>query len=692
MKKITFVSTIGLVLMMLIPCIGNAQGTTDRHDYLFKQKATPSGLAVTDNVIYAYANNKTYTLRGDELSTFGDDVLDVQQSPAGLSYAVISRKKNKTEVAVFDPLEVDKEIFKLNNKKYGEPTAISYTPDARRLLIATTTGLKIFDARNFTLLGEMPLPYEPTEIAVSNNNNFLAISNGEKVTVYNFETQKERKSWNFEEGVSAIGFSKDNTQFAVLSKDGYMNVYDTINFLVKKSVEDLGDGIDGGFNFDGKYVAVASSPENIMIINLLNDEERDSINVPTGLVSDIELILDSGKKTLLAFNTLNAVGAKRLTNLEPYFGKLIASEVNELMNEWLKMMPGESMEEYRARISDENRAKQMRLFEDEVSTRYADNLLSMSTISLGKYDRSNNLLELDFDNMPNIYLPVPETEVGAFADVNKLKFSDTKYGIMDNDNFELIYAKIHNNENGLDYIYDNLDRKPLSFMGSDDDLVSVEIIQQQQMEELRLQELRQRVMDEAKKENVISDHTNITVDSRIVPDYNADGKRILNYQVNFSYEVEPGFSAQEDFAPGKYEVSQSGAASSMLSIIKQAFEGDLAQYLTPGKKLMVKIYGNADSSPIARAIPYSGVYGDFDNELVYQNGQLKGISINKKSGITQNEQLAFLRAYGVTDYLNNNVDAIKDMNTDTNYYIDVLEGKGGEYRRITAEFTIVDVF
>lgn len=96
------------------------------------------------------------------------------------------------------------------------------------------------------------------------------------------------------------------------------------------------------------------------------------------------------------------------------------------------------------------------------------------------------------------------------------------------------------------------------------------------MEEIRLQEVKQQVMAEAKRNNVISDHTNITVDSQVVPAYDADGNKILNYLVKFTYEVDPEFSAVEDFKPGKYTIAESGAATSMLNIVQQAFEGACA--------------------------------------------------------------------------------------------------------------------
>ncbi len=56
------------------------------------------------------------------------------------------------------------------------------------------------------------------------------------------------------------------------------------------------------------------------------------------------------------------------------------------------------------------------------------------------------------------------------------------------------------------------------------------------------------------------------------------------------------------------------------------------------------------------------------------------------------EQLAFIRAMGVKDYLEKNVSNLNDMKSDYRYYITVSEGKGGEFRRITTEFTFIDAF
>ena len=264
--------------------------------------------------------------------------------------------------------------------------------------------------------------------------------------------------------------------------------------------------------------------------------------------------------------------------------------------------------------------------------------------------------------------------------------------MLPDDSFELIYARFLNKKDGKTYIYDNLDRRPMEMLGGDSDFISLDILRQQQMEEMKLQEVKKQVVAEAKKNNVISDHTNITVDSQVVPAYDADGNKILNYVVKFTYQVEPEFSAVEDFKPGKYTVADSGAATSMLNIVKQAFEGDFAQYVKDGKTLKVKIYGTADGSPIVRGIPYDGTYGEFESEPVYKNDVLTNISVNTRDGIKENEQLAFMRAMGVKDYLEKNVSNLSNMNSTHDFHINVAEGKGGEFRRITTEFTFVDAF
>ena len=316
----------------------------------------------------------------------------------------------------------------------------------------------------------------------------------------------------------------------------------------------------------------------------------------------------------------------------------------------------------------------------------------MEDVSLGNYNTESNMLSVNFGNMPTIYLEVPSEEVNDFSNADELEFVNVKYGLTSDDKFELIYADVRNKTTGKTYTYNNLERKSLEFLKLDEDFVPIEVIQQSNMQELKLQEIKETVVSMAKEQNTISDHTNIAVKANVESSTNADGKKIMNYVTDFSYTVEKEFSAKEDFGPGKYKAEESGAAMSMMEIIKQALEGEFAPYVKSGKKLLVKITGMADAMPINNKIAYDGCYGEYEGEPVYKNHALSNVTLTKSGGITQNEQLAFVRALGVKDYLSKNIAGVSTMDTDYNYHIEVTSGKGGEVRRINVQIVFVDAF
>lgn len=672
-----------------------AETTAPKQEYSFSHKGSPEAAERRSTTLFVRSGNKLRNIPGKELYSFSKHIEDFAVNPAGSSIAIVGAEKKNNEaivIAMPDREEV-KTLFKLKRKQAGNPTAVAYAPDARRLFIATDAGLQILDARTFKTIETLPLPHAVTDMAVSDNLYFLAVADDTRVTVFNLESGKIRHKWNFDSKVTDMCFSGDNSEFAVLTDDGLMSIYDTRNFIIKRSVDELGDAIACYYNFDGKYMAVAIAPGRIAIINLLEPvDDRQYIEVEEGGVADLSFVPDANDKTLLGYTTTGGIKLRRMNHLTPYYAKLVNDEASLRLQEWMKMMPGETMEQYAERVNDETIARRRRLYEEEISTRLAPDMLSMASVSLGSYDRANGVLAVDFDNMPTIYLSVPEDQLEGFSEAGNLEFNNPKYGVTANDHFELIYAEVLNKANGQTYVYDNIERVPLNYMTDSDNVVSLELIAQQRMEEMRLREIQQKVIDEAKHQNIISEHTNITVDSRIDPDYDADGNKILNYRINVSYEVDPGFTATEDFGPGKYHADQSGAASAMLQIVKQAFESDFAQYIKAGKKLKMKISGTADATPIVSRIIYDGAYGDFVEEPIWQNGELSAMTVRGNQQLKRNEELAFLRAVGVQHFLNENIDGLRDMNVDSRIEVNVAEGKGSEFRRISTEFVFVDAF
>ena len=659
--------------------------------YNFKRSNQPHTLEPYITTAYTASNHDINNIAGVLITSTKDTIKNMVVNPSGIHIAYVHKnKKNTNLMDIVNPMSGEG-VFNFNVKKYGEPTSVAFLPDARMLAIAAGGNIYFLETKKFQPVGQIPCEgFNPTFMTTSPNGYFLAAVEGNTVRVYNIEEKSLRWSTKEDDPITDIAFSPTSTDFAVLTSDGVAYLYNTRTFEMRKLIDNLGDGIACDFNFDGKYLAVVTSPTTLTLVNLVRDTEREYYELPLGGLSDLAFISDSSRNTLLASAMNNNVEVRRMPDLEPFYSQLIAEEVDRQMEEWMKMMPGETMEEYRNRVTQDAINKRRRLLEDEISTNFAGNLLANAIMSFGSYDRSNEVLALNFDTMPTIYINVPENEVTSFSDPSQIHFSEVQYGILPDDTFEIVYAKITNDNNGKTYIYDNLLRETMSFMNSDD--ISLELLQQQQMEEMRLQEIREQVVEEAKNSNVISNHTNISVNSRIVPDYDANGKKILNYVVDFSYEVEPEFSAQEDFKPGKYHVEESGAASSMLDIVKQAFEGDFKQYIKEGKKVKINLVGTADGTPIVNGIAYDGSYGELEEEPVYVNNQLTALTVNKKGGIKENPQLAFVRALGVKDYLEKNVEGFNDMNVDYRYDVTVSEDKGGAFRRITASFVFVDAF
>lgn len=640
---------------------------------------------------YYYNGSSVYNLRSIPLCRATGDIRSLKINPSGSTYAIwTQRKGKKSAIAVYDLWKADRLLHNL--KIDYEPTAICYAPNARHFVAASADGrLHLYEARTYTETETFDLPFKAALLAISSNGFYLAAANENLLHVYNFETGKLRKAIPVADRVNHIAFSADNATFAVLTNDGMLTLYDTRTFLPVQEVDSMGAARSCDLHVDGKYIAVITAENRIALVNRLDNSDFRNIDGAGEGITDVRFIKDTQDRVFLLYNTQQALVYVLLTDLQPNYNQLLNDEVNEKMNAWMKQMPGESLTDYQARVNDETRMTQMSLFETEVATRMADNLLSASTVTLGDFNMSTNTLALNFDTMPTIYLDVPQNEVAMFASTDDLEFRNAQYGLMANEHFELVYVDVYNRRTQGTYTFDNRERKSLEYLKSDDNFVPLELVQRSNMEELKLKEIRENVLEEAKTQNVLSDHTQIAVKTGIVPAVDADGEKIMNYEIGFSYNVEKGFSAQEDFAPGKYHTDRSGAASSMVEIIKKAFEGEFARYVKEGKKVRVIVTGMADNLPITGRIPYDGVYGDFVNEPVYGK-DLYALTVTKASGITMNDQLAFLRAAGVKHCVAREVEALERMDTDYEYHVELLDKAGGEYRRISVDFIFIDAF
>lgn len=652
-----------------------------------------------DNTTFCTAylsDGSLYTMRDISIA----DLRSIERlvfNPTGSSIAIIRKKK---PICIYSFRNRNKKLFELKEKRKKLkvkplPVSMCYGTDARNFIVGNTLGeIVVYDTKEYLPQAYIQCDVPATALAMSSNNYFIASANAKKVQIWNFQTKKLRTSIPMPANVTCLTFSPDASMLAVVTDDNRMTIVETKNWEKVDIFDKLGGVLTSpSFHPEGKYISVVKDGKGIDIINLKNSAVEQSLQEAAGGVvggrffknnQNSEVYLLSNRPKQLVFWDANA--------LNPFYGKLISGEVDSKMSDWVKMMQGESMEDYAIRVNDDTRAKQQQLFAQEVATELAGDRVSIDNPFVGNYDTSSNLLNIGFKTLPSIGLEVPAGEAGDFKE-GSLKFANAVYVLNEKDEFELAYVEVTNETTNKVYIYDNIGRTKLTALEAQDNFVPLEIIQQATREEAQLTELKEQVVEEKKQDKLITDNTQINVKTEVVPGVNADGKKILNYKVGYQYEViNKEFSAKEDFPSGGYNIDKSNAAMSLMKIIKNAFEGDFSKYLAEGKQVKVIITGSADASPIRGRMVYDGRYGEFTDEPYYKNGNLDNITITKSGGITENEQLALLRAAGVKNYIDRNVTTLGNTKNEYEYHVEVAKERGGEFRKINVEFLIMDAF
>lgn len=652
-----------------------------------------------DNTTFCTAylsDGALYTMRDIAIN----DVRKIERivfNPTGSSIALL---RAKNPISIYSFRDRNKKLFELKEKRKKlkakpMPVSMCYSADARSFIVGNSLGeIVIYDTKEYMPLAYIQGEAPATALAMSSNNYFIAAAAGQNINIWNFQTKELRKAIPMPAVVKEVTFSPDAALLAVTTDDNHLTIIDTKNWDKVDIFDKLGGTLSSpSFHPEGKYISVVKDGKNIEIINLKNGVVEQDIVDPTGGVTGGRFFKNNqNSEVFLLTNRTKQMVFWDANGLNPFYGKIMGREMDAKMNEWVKMMQGESMEDYAIRVNDETRIKQQQLFAQEVATALAGDRISMDNPFIDGYDASNNMLNIGFKGLPSIGLEVPSNEAGDFKD-GKMKFSNAVYVLNDKDEFELAYVEVTNETTNKVYIYDNIGRTKLTALEADENFVPLEIMQQATREEAQLAEIKEQVIEEKKQDKLITDNTQINVKTEVIPGVDANGKKILNYKVGYQYEViNKEFSAKEDFPSGGYNIERSNAAMSLMKIIKNAFEGDFAKYLSEGKQVKVIITGSADAAPIRGRLAYDGRYGEFVDEPYYKDGNLDNITVTKAGGITQNEQLALMRAAGVKTYIEKNVTTLGNTKNEYEYHVEVAKERGGEFRKINVEFVIMDAF
>jgi len=363
-------------------------------------------------------------------------------------------------------------------------------------------------------------------------------------------------------------------------------------------------------------------------------------------------------------------------------------ELNERMNVWMKRLKGESKDDFLARTSGDAMKTQRLEYSKDIATRLADGRANSTAKDLW-YNSNEQLLGIEFEDMPSITLAVPGEDIKGIKSTGDLQFANTVYELNPGDKFEVIYTDVINPATGKKYSF--VSKREANFVQTE----GYQTIANVQEEIMKSERLAQAAATnaaapakEVKSKDVAVGNTVITVQTERIP--KQDGK--ADYKVIYNYNVKDGFSVSDDFAPGKYEAEKSKASAALLKVINESLAGEFAPYVKPGCIVTINYQGSADASPINSTIAYNGKYGDIKDQPVNINGKTQNLSVTRASGISTNEQLSLVRAISVKNYILKNAKALKGMKVEDSFNVKVAPTEGSQFRRVSVEFLFPDAF
>lgn len=662
------------------------------------------------SVIYLSEDHMLYNLMNR--AVYDSPVYDFNINPTGASIAVVNKNaknivivSNREKNVILATIKGDKKTDPFDEKgRNGTPsvTAMTYSSDAREILAANDFGEIItYSTDGYWTASVIEAGKIYDHIAVSPNGYYIAAAHGSEMDIWDVDAADIKRIVRFAGKVNHVTFSPDSREIAVSCDTSGLQIVNAIDHHRTEVTKGIQNVRQASFHPDGKYIAYAKA-DSIIVYNLINHRRAFSagsirikgepLDIP---MSDIMALNfhSNNSTTTLSHNTGDKVVFWDMSSLPPLYRSKLSEEVDKLMSDWIRQMDGESMEEYRVRVTDDNAARQKAMLLDQAATAIATQVIALEDPFISEeYDMENHTIDIKFEQLDAIKLEVPEEE---FQEVREgdLSYENPIYTLDDMDEFQLVYLEVVNRTTDKTYIFDERDYiiEDIEFEDDDIDFIPVAMLQTVNMEMEMLQQQTQEIMEEKKQENIITDKTAITIDTEIESDFDSDGNKIYNYNLGYQYDVSEGFSYQEDFGPGKFIVTESNAAMTMLEAIRTALAGDMKKYVDQAKSIEITITGSADAIPVGRIL-YDGSCGEYVETPYYAKDELSSMTVTDETDIRNNEQLAFIRAASVKVWLENNVEELRANSAKCvyNYRTEVSDVRGGEFRRIIVNIKFRD--
>lgn len=187
------------------------------------------------------------------------------------------------------------------------------------------------------------------------------------------------------------------------------------------------------------------------------------------------------------------------------------------------------------------------------------------------------------------------------------------------------------------------------------------------------------------------DENYVIIKSNIVEGLKADGTKEINYVFDIAYNCKHIEGVSDDYPSGAYMWNTSNSCRAICQLTKNFLDGRCQNYFRAGKEVTIRINSTTDGENISH-IDYHGEFGDFKYCPVVFNDESVRLSVNQAEGISNNAQLAYIRAQSVKNFLDDNVKTLEKTNNTYEFVTRNYSTLGGHYRRSSIEIIVHGAF
>ncbi len=209
----------------------------------------------------------------------------------------------------------------------------------------------------------------------------------------------------------------------------------------------------------------------------------------------------------------------------------------------------------------------------------------------------------------------------------------------------------------------------------------------------RMQRYAERTLASLPNELKLYDESYINVSAELADTVLPNGEVQFDLIYRLSYNCRHLEGYTDDYPLGAYGVEASNSCRAICGLTKHFMSTELDSLVTQGKNIDFTIFSTADGTEFNAAVPYDGRFGDFRYCPVVFNGERLRVSVDRLHGISNNCQLAYLRAYAVRAFLESNVPILR--HTQNNFQFVTQSFKDSSnihyYRRSSIEMRVHDV-